>query len=97
MNLEALFAGQPGAIFGLGYADPTTVGLICMGLLLVFVILGLRVVFAASIVGIIGLIELIGWGPALGNIGSIPHAKSVSFVLGLNLLADALREQSLKD
>ncbi len=59
------------------------VGLICMGLLLLFVITGLRVVFAAAIVGVIGLVELIGWGPALGNIGSIPHAKSVSFVLGL--------------
>jgi len=83
MNLEALFNGAPAAIFGLGYQDPATVGLICMGLLLVFVVCGMRVVFAASIVGIIGLVELIGWSAAAGSIGSIPHAKSVSFVLGL--------------
>jgi len=41
------------------------------------------VVFAASIAGIIGLVELIGVGPALGNVGAIPFSKSVTFVLGL--------------
>ncbi|MAJ96961.1 MAG: C4-dicarboxylate ABC transporter permease [SAR116 cluster bacterium] len=47
------------------------------------VVSGVRVVFAASIAGIIGLVELIGVGPALGNIGAIPYSKSVTFVLGL--------------
>lgn len=83
MNLTALMDGQPAAIFGLGYADPSLVGLYCIALLMLFVFAGVRVVFAASIVGMIGLVELIGWGPALSNIGSIPHSKSVSFVLGL--------------
>ena len=31
----------------------------------------------------IGLVELIGVGPALANIGAIPYSKSVTFVLGL--------------
>ncbi|MES0825158.1 TRAP transporter large permease [Ruegeria sp. SCPC11] len=54
-----------------------------MGILLGLVIIGTRVVFAAGIVGIIGMVELIGWHGAVGNIGAIPHSKSVSFVLGL--------------
>ena len=83
MSLSKLFAGQPEAIFGIGYSNPTLVGIICLCILLVLVIMGVRVVFAASIVGLIGLVELLGWGPAAGNIGQIPFSKSVSFVLGL--------------
>ena len=78
-----LLSGQPSGIFGIGYDDPTTVGIICTIILLIMVISGVRVVFAASIAGIIGLVELIGVGPALGNIGAIPYSKSVTFVLGL--------------
>jgi tripartite ATP-independent transporter DctM subunit len=83
MSLSALMSGAPAAIFGIGYSDPATVAIICLCLLLAAVSLGVRVVFAAGIVGIIGLVELIGWSAAAGSIGSIPHAKSVSFVLGL--------------
>ena len=80
---EKLLSGQPSGIFGIGYDDPTTVGIICTIILLIMVVSGVRVVFAASIAGIIGLVELIGVGPALGNIGAIPYSKSVTFVLGL--------------
>ncbi len=80
---EKLLSGQPSGIFGIGYEDPTTVGIICTIILLIMVISGVRVVFAASIAGILGLIELIGVGPALGNVGAIPYSKSVTFVLGL--------------
>ena len=80
---EKLLSGQPSGIFGIGYEDPTTVGIICTIILLIMVVSGVRVVFAASIAGIIGLVELIGIGPALGNIGAIPYSKSVTFVLGL--------------
>ena len=83
MNLTALFNGQPDAIFGIGYMDPTEVGILCMGLLLVLVICGVRVVFAAGIVGLVGLVELIGWNGAASAVGQIPFSKSVSFVLGL--------------
>ena len=80
---EKLLSGQPSGIFGIGYDDPTTVGIICTIILLIMVVSGVRVVFAASIAGIIGLVELIGVGPALGNIGANPYSKSVTFVLGL--------------
>ena len=80
---EKLLSGQPSGIFGIGYDDPTTVGIICTIILLIMVVSGVRVVFAASIAGIIGLVELIGVGPALGNVGAIPYSKSVTFVLGL--------------
>lgn len=83
MIFEKLFSGEAAGIFGIGYADPIAVGLICTALLLVLVMCGVRVVFAASIAGIIGLVELIGVGPALGNVGAIPFSKSVTFVLGL--------------
>ncbi|MDC0976240.1 TRAP transporter large permease, partial [Alphaproteobacteria bacterium] len=81
--LEKLFSGEASGIFGIGYEDPVTVGLICTGILLFLVLSGVRVVFAASFAGIIGLVELIGVGPALGNVGAIPFSKSVTFVLGL--------------
>ena len=83
MILEKLFLGEASGIFGIGYEDPVTVGLICTGILLFLVLSGVRVVFAASFAGIIGLVELIGVGPALGNVGAIPFSKSVTFVLGL--------------
>ncbi len=83
MNLSALIAGQPSAIFGIGYQDPTLVGIYCIILLIALVVFGVRVVFAAGIAGLVGLVELIGWGPAASTVGSIPYSKSVSFVLGL--------------
>ena len=74
---------QPSGIFGFGFEVPSTVGIICTIILLILVVSGVRVVFAASIAGMIGLVELIGVGPALANIGAIPYSKSVTFVLGL--------------
>ena len=46
---EKLLSGQPSGIFGIGYEDPTTVGIICTIILLIMVVSGVRVVFAASI------------------------------------------------
>ena len=83
MIFEKLLQGEPSGIFGIGYEDPNTVGIICIIIILTLVVCGVRVVFAASIAGIIGLVELIGFGPALGNVGAIPYSKSVTFVLGL--------------
>jgi len=83
MSFEKLFSGEASGIFGIGYEDPILVGLICTAILLVLVLSGVRVVFASSFAGIIGLVELIGVGPALGNVGAIPYSKSVTFVLGL--------------
>ena len=56
MIFEKLLQGQPEGIFGIGYNDPSLVGVICTCILLVLVICGVRVVIAASIAGIIGLV-----------------------------------------
>lgn len=70
-------------ILGIGFGDPFLVGLICIGLLFVLVFAGVRVVFAAAISGMLGLVELLGWGPAAGIVGTIPHSKSASYELSV--------------
>jgi tripartite ATP-independent transporter DctM subunit len=67
----------------LGITDPFTVGIIGVVLLVIFVFLGVRVVFAASIVGLLGLIEIIGWSAGAGIVGTVPHSKSVTYSLSV--------------
>ena len=70
-------------ILGIGFESPFTVGLIALGLLLLLIFVGVRVVFAAAIVGLLGLVELLGWGPAAGIVGTIPHSKSSTYALSV--------------
>jgi tripartite ATP-independent transporter DctM subunit len=70
-------------ILGIGFDDPFLVGLIGLGLLLLLVLSGVRVVFAAAVVGLLGLVELLGWGPAAGIVGTIPHSKSSVYALSV--------------
>lgn len=70
-------------IFGIGFSDPFLVGIIALAILLVLIFLGVRVVFAAAVVGLIGLVELLGWGPAAGIVGTIPHSKSSTYALSV--------------
>ena len=70
-------------IIGIGFDDPFLVGLIGVGLLLVMVLIGVRVVFASAIVGLLGLVELLGWGPAAGIVGTVPHSKSSAYALSV--------------
>ncbi|MEX3008399.1 TRAP transporter large permease [Hoeflea sp. TYP-13] len=70
-------------ILGIGFQDPLLVGFIGLGLLLVLVFLGVRVVFAAAVTGLFGLVELLGWGPAAGIVGTIPHSKSSTYALSV--------------
>ncbi|MDO6481023.1 TRAP transporter large permease [Shimia thalassica] len=70
-------------IFGIGFSDPFLVGIIALVLLLALTFAGVRVVFSASVVGLIGLVELLGWGPAAGIVGTIPHAKSSTYALSV--------------
>ncbi len=70
-------------LIGVGFSNPLLVGLLALGLLLILVFLGVRVVFAAATVGLIGLVELLGWGPAAGIIGTIPHSKSSTYALSV--------------
>ncbi len=70
-------------IFGIGFSDPFLVGIIALSLLLGLTFAGVRVVFSASVVGLIGLVELLGWGPAAGIVGTIPHSKSSTYALSV--------------
>jgi tripartite ATP-independent transporter DctM subunit len=70
-------------ILGIGFDDPFLVGLIGLGLMLVLVLVGVRVVFAAAVAGLLGLVELLGWGPAAGIVGTIPHSKSSAYALSV--------------
>ncbi|WP_419910819.1 TRAP transporter large permease [Hoeflea sp.] len=70
-------------ILGIGFDDPLKVGLIGLGLLLFLVFIGVRVVFAAAATGLFGLVELLGWGPAAGIVGTIPHSKSSTYALSV--------------
>ena len=70
---------------------PFDIGLIMTGLLLVLVVLGMRVAFAAALVGTLGLITIFsmrmgferGVVTALKMAGTIPHSKSVTYSLSV--------------
>ncbi len=74
---------QAGGLLGIGFSDPFMVGLIGLGFMFILVLAGVRVVFAASLTGLLGLVELLGWGPAAGIVGTIPHSKSSSYALSV--------------
>lgn len=76
--------------------DPTQIGLIVSGLLLLMVVLGMRVAFAAGLAGLIGLVwifwakrgfdpERFEWalGVAVKTAGSVPHSKVSAHALSL--------------
>ena len=72
--------------------DSFTIGLIVTGGLLVAVFMGVRVFVAASIAGLIGLVALrLGdgdsfidaWRIGAGMVGTIPHSKSINYVLSV--------------
>lgn len=70
-------------ILGIGFEDPFLVGIIGVCLLLVLVLLGVRVVFAAALVGLLGLVELNGWAGGAGIAGTVPHSKSSTYALSV--------------
>jgi tripartite ATP-independent transporter DctM subunit len=70
-------------LIGIGFENPLLVGLIGVGLVLLFVVIGMRVVFAAGLVGLLGLVELIGWDAAAGIVGTIPHSKASTYALSV--------------
>jgi tripartite ATP-independent transporter DctM subunit len=57
------------------------VGIVVTSGLVLAIFLGVRIVYATAAAGIIGLIAMVGVGPALGIAGTIPHSKTVSFPL----------------
>ncbi|MEJ8473608.1 TRAP transporter large permease [Roseibium algae] len=70
---------------------PFEVGLLMTGMLLVMVVIGMRVAFAAAFTGLVGLIVLFsmkmgferGFFVALKMAGTIPHSKSVTYTLSV--------------
>jgi len=44
---------------------------------------GVRIAFAAAIVGTAGMMAILGWEAGLSTVGVIPHAKSVSYTLSV--------------
>jgi tripartite ATP-independent transporter DctM subunit len=51
--------------------------------LLTLVFMGVRVYAAAAMAGLIGMVALIGWDAGAGIVGTIPHSKSVNYVLSV--------------
>ncbi|HLU35235.1 MAG TPA: TRAP transporter large permease [Thermomicrobiales bacterium] len=51
--------------------------------LLVMVFIGVRIYIAATLVGLVGLVAMIGWEAGAGIVGTIPHSKSVSYTLSV--------------
>ncbi|MCC6008922.1 MAG: TRAP transporter large permease [Rhodobacteraceae bacterium] len=58
-------------------------GIIFCALLIVLVVLGVRVYLAAAGVGLMGLIAILGYEPAIRLAGTIPHANTVSYSLSV--------------
>ena len=51
--------------------------------LLLLVFFGVRVYAAAAMAGLIGMVALIGWDAGAGIVGTIPHSKSINYVLSV--------------
>ncbi len=70
---------------------PFDIGLIMTGVLLLLVIIGVRVAFAAAFVGIMGMVAIFsmrlgferGVMTAAKMAGTIPHSKSVTYALSV--------------
>ena len=63
--------------------DELTIGLIVTGGQLVAVFLGVRVFAAAALAGLVGMVWLIGWKAGAGIVGTVPHSKSINYVLSV--------------
>lgn len=59
------------------------IGLIGVVALIILVFMGMRVFFAAALVGTLGLVAIIGWESGLGMVGTIPHSKAVTYTLSV--------------
>lgn len=59
------------------------IGLIGVIALLVLVFAGVRVYVAASLVGLLGTVAIIGWDAGAGIIGTVPHSKSIQYTFSV--------------
>ena len=75
----------------LGNLDPITIGLWVTGAMLLFVVMGVRVAFAAALAGFLGLLWIFaaklgfekGFAVAVKMAGTIPHSKVSTLALSL--------------
>ena len=63
--------------------EPLTFGFIGCGLLVLLCVLGVRIAYAAAIIGAFGLAMLTGFGPGLRTSGVVPHASVVNYTLSV--------------
>jgi len=63
--------------------EPGQIGLIGVVVMILLIFLGVRVVYAATIVGLAGMVSIIGWDAGAGMAGTIPHSKSVTYTLSV--------------
>ena len=63
--------------------DPFTIGIIGTVAMIVLVFAGVRVYYAAAVVGLLGLVSIIGWDAGAGIAGTVPHSKSVTYTLSV--------------
>jgi len=60
-----------------------TIGVLGVIALLVLVFAGVRVYIAASVVGLLGTVAIIGWDAGAGIIGTVPHSKSIQYTFSV--------------
>jgi len=63
--------------------DSFTIGILGTIAMVVLVFAGVRVFYAAAVVGLVGLVSMIGWEAGAGMAGTIPHSKSVTYTLSV--------------
>ena len=80
--------------------EPLTLGIIGCGLLIFLCVLGVRIAYAAAIVGAFGLAVLTGFGPGLSTVGVVPGMRRlaqeslpVTLAVSLHAPDDRLRNE----
>jgi len=63
--------------------DSFTIGILGTIAMVALVFMGVRVFYAAAVVGLVGLVSMIGWHAGAGMAGTIPHSKSVTYTLSV--------------
>ncbi|MDI6755167.1 MAG: TRAP transporter large permease [Thermodesulfobacteriota bacterium] len=61
--------------------EPITIGLLGTALMLILLVLGMPIAFAAALAGFLGLFMLRGWGVAAEVMGFLPHPIATKYVL----------------
>ena len=63
--------------------EPLQLGIWGCGLLILLCVLGVRIAFAAAIVGTLGLVTMLGWSRGISAIGTIPHQTTANYTLSV--------------